>query len=89
MANAPRHDWRTTIHIDKAQIVATLRSRGLHDRADWVDRQMPLTIDTVKNASLLRLLDIDPATMPPVDQAQPPGGGHAATNQPHRRTGRP
>lgn len=47
------------MHVDKAEIIAVLRSRGLHDRADWVDRQLPPVIDTHRNGSLLRLLHID------------------------------
>jgi len=46
-------------HIDKAEVVATLRSRDLHGRADWVDRELPALIDTGKNAALLRTLGID------------------------------
>jgi hypothetical protein len=61
------------MHIDKAEIVATLRSRGLQDRADWVDRDLPRIIDTHKNGSLLRMLDIDPTSMSPVDLAVRPG----------------
>jgi hypothetical protein len=53
----------TAAYIAKAAVVATLRSRELHGRADWVDREMPALIDTSKNASLLRTLGIDPATM--------------------------
>jgi hypothetical protein len=47
-------------YVDKAEIVATLRSRGLHARADWVDRELPHLVDTYRNAALLRTLDIDP-----------------------------
>lgn len=46
-------------YIDKLDVVATLRSRELHDRADWVDRELPAFIDTAKNAALLRTLGID------------------------------
>jgi hypothetical protein len=46
-------------HIDKAKILAVLRDRGLHDRADWVDRQLPDEIDAGKNASILRMLRLD------------------------------
>jgi hypothetical protein len=46
-------------YVDKAQVVANLRSRDLHSRADWVDRQLPALIDTFENASLLRTLGID------------------------------
>jgi hypothetical protein len=30
-------------------------------RADWVDRELPDQVDTVRNASLLATLEIDPA----------------------------
>ena len=52
-------------YVDKAEIVAALRSRGLHARADWVDRELPELVDTYRNAALLRTLDIDPAAMVP------------------------
>ncbi len=55
------------MHIDKAEIIAVLRSRGLHARADWVDRELPQVVDTRKNESLLRLLQIDPAVIPVAD----------------------
>ena len=55
----------SSTYIDKAAIVATLRSRGLHARADWVDRELPDLVDTYRNAALLRNLDIDPAAMAP------------------------
>jgi hypothetical protein len=61
------------MHIEKAEIIATLRSRGLHARADWVDRQLPPLVDTYKNDSLLRTLDIDPAAMSPVEVASQQG----------------
>jgi len=50
-------------HLDKAEIVAVLRSRGLHARADWVDRDLPDLVDTDRNAALLEMLDIDPAAI--------------------------
>jgi hypothetical protein len=34
---------------------------------------MPRIIDTDKNGSLLRMLDVDAAAMSPVDRAQLPG----------------
>ncbi len=61
------------MYIDKAEIVATLRSRGLQDRADWVDRELPRIVDTHKNGALLRMLNIDPAAMSPVDAASQQG----------------
>jgi hypothetical protein len=51
------------VHIDKDEIVFILRSRGLHDRADWVDRQLPPIVDTDRNSSLLRTLNIDAVAM--------------------------
>ena len=45
--------------IEKAHVIASLRSRELHSRADWVDRALPDLIDTSKNASLLQTLGID------------------------------
>ncbi len=40
-------------------MVATLRSRDLHRRADWVEKDLPTMIDTTGHASLLRTLGID------------------------------
>ena len=39
------------MQIDKTEIVATLRSRGLDARADWVDRALPDLVDTDSSAS--------------------------------------
>jgi hypothetical protein len=50
-------------HVDRAQIIKVLRARGLHDRADWVGRELPPVIDTHKNSSLLRMLQIDPTAI--------------------------
>ena len=47
------------MYADRAEVVAILRSRGLHDRADWVERELARVIDTHKNSSLLRMLHID------------------------------
>lgn len=55
-------DRTTTMQVDKAEIVAVLRLRGLHDRADWVDRALPALVDTDENGSLLRMLHIEPGT---------------------------
>jgi hypothetical protein len=52
------------MHIDKAEIIASLRARGLHARADWVDRELPTMVDTYKHGSLLRMLGVDPAKAP-------------------------
>jgi len=50
-------------HLDKSDLVALLRSKGLHARADWVDRNLPDVVDTDRNAALLQMLDIDPAAV--------------------------
>jgi hypothetical protein len=59
------------MQINKADIVAVLKSRGLPDRADWVDRDLPEVVDTEKNGALLRMLGIDLATMSPVSASRP------------------
>lgn len=42
--------------VEKARLIELLRDRGLDARADWVDRQLPDEVDTVRNASLLDTL---------------------------------
>ncbi len=59
MATRKVNDMTGSTYIDKVEVVATLRSRELHARADWVERELPAFIDTVKNAALLRTLGID------------------------------
>lgn len=49
--------------VKKAVVVATLRSRDLHGRADWVDKEFPQLIDTANNAGLLHTLGIDLDTL--------------------------
>lgn len=46
-----------TLH--KTIVVGELRSRQLHARADWADRELPEIIDADKNSSLLQMLGID------------------------------
>jgi hypothetical protein len=60
------------VNIDKALVVAALRARNLHARADWVERQLPDLIDTDKNQSLLDTLGIDVDQLPPVEASQRP-----------------
>jgi hypothetical protein len=55
------------VQIDKAEIIAALRSRGQPDRADWVDRTLPEIVDTQQNGALLKMLNIDLAALTPVD----------------------
>jgi hypothetical protein len=45
--------------VKKTVVVARLRSRDLHGRADWVEKELPALIDTARNAALLRTLGID------------------------------
>jgi hypothetical protein len=61
------------MHIDKAEIIAALRAKGLDAKADWVDRELPQIVDTYKNSALLQMLGIDPTTMSPVDTAAQQG----------------
>lgn len=46
------------VFLDKAVILAELRRRQLHARADWVDRTLPESVDTAQNAALLKMLSI-------------------------------
>jgi hypothetical protein len=55
------------VYVDKAEVLAMLRSRGLYARADWVDRELPALIDAGKNSALLQMLGIDPAAMSSLD----------------------
>jgi hypothetical protein len=57
-----------TTQVNKAEIVAILRSRGKHARADWFDRELPDIVDVGKNRSLLTTLEIDPAGLHPADR---------------------
>jgi hypothetical protein len=60
------------VYVEKTKVVAVLRSREQHARADWLDRELPGQVDTHKNAALLQMLDIDPDGVSPVTAA-PPG----------------
>jgi hypothetical protein len=53
------------MYIDKAEILSVLRSRGLHAKAAWVERELPELVDTYNNAALLEMLGVDPAAIPP------------------------
>jgi hypothetical protein len=45
--------------IAKNVIIAKLRERGQHQRADFVDRQLPDDVDPAKHGGLLATLHID------------------------------
>jgi hypothetical protein len=57
--------------VDKQKILQVLRDRGLHARAEWVDRQLPAHVDLEKNAGLLATLHISPADL--ADRPSAPG----------------
>ncbi len=70
-AGARRKRGNNAMYINKVEIVSVLRSRGLHDRADWVERELPNLVDTGKNAALLKMLGVDSAALPPAQVAWP------------------
>ena len=49
--------------VHKRKILQILRDRGLHARAEWVDRQLPERVDLEKNAGLLATLHISPSDL--------------------------
>jgi hypothetical protein len=49
--------------ISKAAVVAALRERGQHARADFVDRELPERIDTSRHGGLLATLRLDLAEL--------------------------
>ncbi len=51
--------------VKKTVVVATLRSRDLHGRADWVEKELPALIDAAANAALLQTLGINLDTLTP------------------------
>lgn len=44
--------------VDKQEILRILHDRGLHARAEWVNRQLPERVDLERNAGLLATLHI-------------------------------
>ena len=59
--------------VNKTVVVATLRSRDLNGRADWVEKELPALIDTARNASLLRTLGINVDALTPDARTVPDG----------------
>jgi len=49
--------------ISKAVVVAVLRQRGQHARADFVDRELPVRIDSDQHGGLLATLHLDLAEL--------------------------
>jgi hypothetical protein len=61
------NDMSKPAYVDKAKVIAQLRLRRMHARAEWVDRELPGLIDTYKNSALLQMLGIDLDAMAPDD----------------------
>jgi hypothetical protein len=51
------------VQINRSAIVAILRKRELHARADWVEHTLPAIVDIRRHAGLLATLHIDPADL--------------------------
>ncbi|GIE28520.1 hypothetical protein Ait01nite_015650 [Actinoplanes italicus] len=49
--------------IAKAAVLAALRERGQHGRAEFVDRELPDCIDLKRHGGLLAMLRLDPAEL--------------------------
>lgn len=49
--------------IAKTAVLAALRERGQHDRAEFVDRELPDHIDVDRHGGLLAMLRLDPAQL--------------------------
>jgi len=49
--------------ISKATVLAVLRERGQHARADFVDRELPDEIDPAVHGGLLATLRLDPSDL--------------------------
>jgi hypothetical protein len=49
-----------TMTVSKAVVIAVLRERGQHARADFVDRELPEQIDSTQHGGLLAMLNLDP-----------------------------
>ena len=47
------------MQVEKETITASLRSRGEHDRAQQADCALPRTVDTERDAGLLRQFEVD------------------------------
>ena len=51
------------VQINRSAIVAILRKRELHARADWVEHTLPAIVDIRRHTGLLATLHIDPADL--------------------------
>ncbi|MBB2943456.1 hypothetical protein FB565_003169 [Actinoplanes lutulentus] len=55
--------------ISKAAVITVLRERGQHDRADFVDKELPEDIDEARHGGLLAMLRVTPAELAKVESA--------------------
>ena len=55
--------------ISKAAVLAVLRERGQHARADFVNRELPERIDSVRHGGLLATLHLDLGELADADSA--------------------
>jgi hypothetical protein len=55
--------------ISKAAVLAVLRERGQHDRANFVDRELPDLIDPTRHGGLLTTLHLDLGELADADPA--------------------
>jgi hypothetical protein len=55
------------LQIEKDEVVAMLRSRGEHDKAQQVDCALPRQVDTDADAGLLHTFDINIRDLPETD----------------------
>jgi hypothetical protein len=55
--------------ISKAAVLAVLRERGQHARADFVNRELPESIDPARHGGLLATLHIDLRELAGADSA--------------------
>jgi hypothetical protein len=51
------------MNIDRADLIALLRAKGLDAKADWVERQLPPLVDIDVNRALLEILEVDTAQL--------------------------
>ncbi len=53
------------MQIDKETVTAPLRERGFHDRAVQAECALPRSVDTERDAALLKELDVDATVLRP------------------------
>ena len=51
------------MNVHKSAVAAALRDLGEHDKAQQAECALPRTVDTERDAGLLRRLDVDPRSL--------------------------